>query len=234
MKIKRNLLLALALSSGVAHANMVNSNLSGFTAIGSAELSSVDYINNQDKGAAFQANRIQAVPGSGGNTSVVNMADTWNIHDGVHNNAYSGVSTVVNGLIAGRTYALSFYESAANRTPAGSGNPSFTTTGANTTLYWAVSLGGGLVVNSTRVTMDTSKDYALPWTLVTVNVTAGAGNNLLQFLANSTLGVSPEPLLLLGNVVLTTSNLPEPNIIWLLFSGVLAASIGLKRRNTTV
>ncbi len=232
--MKRHLMLALLmLSSGLAQANLVNSNLSGFTAIGSAELSSVDYINNQDTGAAFQANRIQAIPGSGGSTSVVNMADTWNIYDGINHTSYSGVATVVNGLIAGQTYALSFYESAANRTPAGSGNAGFTTTGVTTKLFWAVSLGGGITINSTQVTIDTSRDYALPWALVTMNITAGAGNNLLKFLANSTLGVAPEPLLLLGNVTLTKT-VPEPNIIWLLFSGVLAASMCLKRRNSAI
>jgi hypothetical protein len=233
MKLNIILALALAVSSNLVHADFVNSNLSGFSTIGSAELSSVDRINAQDKGAAFQANPIQAIPGSGGNTSIVNMADTWFIYDGVKNLNHSGVKTTVSGLTAGQSYILSFYEAAASRTPAGSGNPGFTTTNVTTLLYWAISLGGGSVINSTQILVDTSKDYATSWTKVNLNITAGSADSVLTFLANSTLGVAPEPLLLLGNVSLAKT-VPEPSIIWLLFSGVLVSLVGLNRRNTTV
>ena len=217
MKLKTLLSLVITLTSTFSvHANtLVNSDLSGFSTFGNAGLGSVDAANAQTPlNPAFTA-----VPGSASTSTANDIGVAWYL-----TGSSGGISTTVNGLIAGDSYALTFYEAAANRTFGFDGNNAYNGVG----LYWKATLGGdtGTVVGSDTVA-TTALDAATPWKEVTETFVATGATEVLSFLAQADAAVAPEPILLIGDVTLTP--VPEPSVIWLLFSGMISL-FGLKRR----
>jgi hypothetical protein len=216
--------LALMLS-GVAHAaSLVDSSLATWSAFGNSSIYTWSLYSSTE-----QSGLPTPLPASPAGTSN-DVGFSWYL-----TNSSSGMQTYAN-VVQGQTYTLSYYEAAADRTAYGSTPPA---SSIGKPFGWDVTLG-----NQTLTTVSTtSSDIAIPsagsytpWTLVTLTFVANAtGNELLKFLGDSTVAVSPEPILLLNDVSLVASSnghqtVPEPNILWLIFAGVMIAA-GMKQRS---
>lgn len=120
-------------------------------------------------------------------------------------------SQVINGLTAGDTYALTFYQSADQQN--GISTPF--------TENWQVSLGAQTQYSATM-------NYpATPWSLQTLNFTASSSSEVLSFLADGPTGVPP--VALLGDVSLTQVT-PEPSYYVAIGLGMIALFAMVWRR----
>jgi hypothetical protein len=119
----------------------------------------------------------------------------------------------INGLVVGATYALSFYQAAAQQQGY---------SGATSDRF-QVSLGAQTQLSD--VMSNPSQDFT-PWAKQTLNFTATSVSELLSFLAQSPSGGAP-PFALLDGVSLTQT--PEPATVWMLGGALLALSAGIRK-----
>jgi hypothetical protein len=135
--------------------------------------------------------------------------------------SYSGaISQTINGLTAGHSYVVSFYQAAGQQ---------YGFTGP-TTEQWSVSLGSGPA--------QLSSLYSLPqggvgaWESQSMTFTADGTSDVLTFLAEGTPGGAP-PISFLDGVSLNASA-PEPAAWALMTLGVAALGAAMRRRRTAV
>jgi hypothetical protein len=122
----------------------------------------------------------------------------------------------VNGLVAGNTYALTFYWAGAQQ---------YTYSGA-TTESFTVSLGGQTL--NTATVNDASHGFT-GWTKVVFNYTATASSEVLSFLANGTPNGEP-PFSMLDGVDLEQTSVPEPSSLALMAGGLGLLGFTFARR----
>lgn len=130
------------------------------------------------------------------------------------------ISQSISGLTAGKSYTLSFYEAADNRS---------TTTFAPGSMFWNVSLGNSSV-NSTAITTP-GASTATGWTQVSLNFVATSATEALTFAAKSTGAVAPEPLLLLDGVHMAQA-VPEPSTYAMMLAGLAVVGSLVRRRQS--
>jgi hypothetical protein len=124
------------------------------------------------------------------------------------------LSQTISGLVPGNTYALGFYQGAAQQKG---------TTGP-TTEQWQVSLGSQ-TIESTLMS-NPSQGYT-PWMPQILNFTATNSSEVLSFLAQGTPAGEP-PVVLLSNVSLTA--VPEPVSLSILGIPLVAVVAARRRR----
>jgi hypothetical protein len=128
------------------------------------------------------------------------------------------ISQTINGLVAGKTYALSFYWAGAQQ--AGY-------TGA-TTDQLLVSLGAQTV--DTSILNVASQGFS-GWTQTTLDFTATGTSELLSFLAQGTPAVTDPPFALLDGVDLEQVTPPAPDVASTLgLFGFAAVALGFAGR----
>jgi len=142
---------------------------------------------------------------------------------------YSGtLSQTLTGLIVGKVYSLSFYQSAGQQT----GNS------GNSTDFWKVTFtkaGGGATYNTfgsasqNAITVTSASTTSPGWQQVTYTFTASATSEVLNFLSVGASGVPPY-LFLDGVDVEVASSVPEPGTLSLLLAGLMALPLA-RRRN---
>jgi hypothetical protein len=128
----------------------------------------------------------------------------------------SSIFQTIGGLNLGQTYALSFYQAAAQQ--AGSGGA--------TTEQWQVSLGADTQFSTL---MNNPSGGFTPWNLQTVTFTATSSSEVLNFLSVGGPSGLP-PIVLLADVSLTP--VPEPASLVLLggMGGLLVIAMRRRRR----
>jgi hypothetical protein len=221
MKTIKNLSIiagaALLAFSGAAFSQTVNNGtfagvdqgtIAGWNYSGNIGLRSVESINDQ-MGAGAVA--IVAPPGGTLQSTVV---QAWAVSA-----SPDMISQTISGLVAGNTYTLSFVEAAANRSDVV----------YNGLVNWGVSLGGQ-TLQSTAIAIPGAFG-ASSWISNSLTFTANATSEVLQFLAQSSVGVAPEPVLLLDNVSISpVAAVPEPGTYALMLAGLGAIGFIAKRR----
>jgi hypothetical protein len=187
-------------------------------------------------------------PGYCGNLQSVNqptapMGDltngyTPNLHNPTGQNFYymdgdpqfdtGSLYQTINGLKAGETYTLTFFDAFVNENAGTVGN----------TDYWSVSLGGtvtpggnhvtgGQVDNTSPVTVDPG---GTDWAPVTMSFTATSASEILAFTA---VGTGFPPFALVQDVVLTSAA-PEPAEWVLMIAGIGGVGAALRARRRKV
>jgi PEP-CTERM motif len=124
---------------------------------------------------------------------------------------------LINGLVAGQTYELSFYQAASQQQ--GQLGP--------TTEQWQVSLGAQTQTSSLMNLPGppgAAPDFA-PWNQQTLIFTASAASEMLTFLA---LGTGAPPIALLDGVSLNAT--PEPSCLLLIGAGLVGLAAVYRRR----
>jgi hypothetical protein len=126
------------------------------------------------------------------------------------------ISQTINGLTAGKQYAVSFWYAGAQQY------------GFNgvTTEQWLVSLGGQQL--STSVLTDPSNGFT-GWQYTTLTFTATATTETLSFLAAGTPNGEP-PFSLLDGVSMSQVAAPEPASMAMLMTGLIAIGAVARRR----
>ena len=115
------------------------------------------------------------------------------------------VTQTINGLTAGQSYTLSFYQA---------GGQQYGESG-QTNQYWQVTLGSD---TQTSAVMAVPSQGVFPWEVQTLTLTADNTSDVLSFLAVGSGGVPP--MVFLADPDLE-SNVPEPSA-FLLLAGVAA------------
>jgi hypothetical protein len=137
-------------------------------------------------------------------------------------NYTSVLSQTINGLVAGHTYSLSFYQAGAQQ--AGLFGP--------TTRYWNVSLGG---MSQASASMFVPSQGFAAWQLQTMTFTASMASEVLSFYAVGSPAVPP--IALLSGVSLVDST-PTPTpaswALWLSGAGILGVLARHRRRSRTL
>ncbi len=132
--------------------------------------------------------------------------------------SYAGaISQTVSGLTAGTAYQLTFDWATGQ----------FSGYSGITKETWDVTFGG--VMQSTE-TVTTASHGSTPWHTATMNFVASSSQQLLSFLADGTPNGEP-PTLLLDNVSLKASNVPEPASMVMLATGLAAIGFVKRRRS---
>jgi hypothetical protein len=132
--------------------------------------------------------------------------------------SYSGaISQAINGLIAGQSYKVTFYQAAGQQ--AGFTGP--------TTEQWAVSLGGDTQTSST---FSLAQAATGDWQKQTMTFKATGASEVLSFLAQGTPNGAP-PISFLDGVSLTAA-VPEPATWSLMIVGLGLMGGALRRRRT--
>jgi hypothetical protein len=188
--------------------------------------------------------------GNGGNNialayNINNVGCTSPVPNSGCQSSNSGVYTSTTAaLVTGQTYTLSYFESAVDRFGFGTGTvPNYSqvwATGA--TIGWDVTLGGQTIatdiINGIQTPAPGERSDWVQQT-VTFTYTGPSGIQVLKFIGDSSPSVLPEPIVNLNCVNLVSGStaqsscgsVPEPNILWLLFAGVMGAAVlKLKRR----
>lgn len=124
-----------------------------------------------------------------------------------------GITQNVAGLQVGQTYQLRFYSMS-----------NHTNQNANARQQWRVSFGG-----ETQFSQQTFSSATANWVQSTLNFTATATTQALTFVAEFLPGSYPE-ILNIDGIVLTAATVPEPDVAWLLSSGLLAMGFLARRR----
>ena len=128
----------------------------------------------------------------------------------------SALSQTITGLTPGHTYALTFYQAAAQQNGL---------TGA-TTENWKVTLGSS--VQQSAVMNNASKGF-VPWTKQTLTYTATLATAVLTFLSQGTPAGEP-PISLLANVSLVDATvIPEPAALSLLGAGLFGLMVARRK-----
>lgn len=136
----------------------------------------------------------------------------------------SPIQQMINGLTAGQSYTLSFYQASGQQR----GQNFF---GA-TTEQWQVSFGSDTQYSTL---MNTPSHGSIGWNLQTMTFTASSASELLQFVALGGPNGVP-PMVLLDGVSLNPGNpssqgsVPEPTTAALIGLGLLALPIAAKLR----
>jgi len=155
----------------------------------------------------------------------------------------SGVYTSTTAaLVQGETYTLSYFESAVDRFGFGT-VPNYSEVWApGATIGWDVTLGGQTIATDTSNGIQTpAPGERSDWVQQTVTFIydGPSGIQVLRFIGDSSPSVLPEPIVNLNCVNLVSGStaqsscgsVPEPNILWLLFAGVMGVAVlKLKRR----
>jgi len=131
----------------------------------------------------------------------------------------STISQMINGLTSGDTYALTFYQGAAQENGA---------SGA-TTEKWQVTFGTSGTQTSTL--MNNASGGVVSWNSQTLDFVANSTSEALTFLAVGTPTNEP-PVVLLADVSLTDQSVPEPSDVSLLGAGILGLLV-LRRHKTS-
>jgi hypothetical protein len=160
-----------------------------------------------------------AGPANGSANGITGSPDGGNFMAFDSDPAFHGTfSQTINGLVAGQTYALSFY--------AGGGEE----VGGNTptTTAFTVSLGSD---SFTTPTISTPAAGFSPWQLETTSFVASSSSELLSFLATGGPGGEP-PYALLDGVTLTgaTAAVPEPAAWAMMLAAVGGIGFMARRR----
>ncbi|MBV8123781.1 MAG: PEP-CTERM sorting domain-containing protein [Burkholderiaceae bacterium] len=156
-----------------------------------------------------KADLLSSSPGNPGG----NVLGTWYVSQ--QNDV---ISQNISGLTVGKSYTVSFYEAADNRS---------TSTYTPGSMYWNVSLGSSSA-NSTAIATP-GASAASGWTQVSLNFVASSATEALTFAAKSTSAVAPEPLLLLDGVSLAQA-VPEPSTSAMMLAGVAIVGSLVRRR----
>ena len=154
-------------------------------------------------------------PGDGSANGLTNSPTGGNFFaaDGAYE--IGPLQQMINGLVAGQSYNLSFDWAGAQQ---------YAFTGV-TTEAWQVSLGNA--TQTTQILTDPSHGFT-GWYSTTFTFVATGSNELLSFLALGTPAGEP-PFSLLDNVSLTAA-VPEPGTLWAMLIGGLALLFIAKRR----
>jgi hypothetical protein len=197
--------------------SLISPNLSGFVANSSDGngVYSANFLNAQEP----RENPINSIV-TGENNSVANIGAIGDLSLG------SYLYKAVTGLVVGQTYQLTFSEAAANRAVFPGGNTQWNAN-LNIAAYFQT-------LNGVKSDAIESPNMASPnpnvfsgWQSVSGTLKATATTEYLIFLGQSSVSVSPEPIVLFTNASLTPT--PEPEIIWMFSTGLAVLSI-VKRR----
>ncbi|MGI4798744.1 MAG: DUF642 domain-containing protein [Janthinobacterium lividum] len=131
-------------------------------------------------------------------------------------NFRGAISQTVSGLTAGTAYQLTFDWATGQ----------FAGYSGNTTEAWNVSFGNA---SQSTETINTASHGSSPWHTATMNFVASSSQQVLSFLANGTPNGEP-PTLLLDNVNLHASAVPEPASMAVLATGLAAVGFVRRRR----
>jgi PEP-CTERM motif-containing protein len=129
----------------------------------------------------------------------------------------SAITQNITGLIAGKTYAVSF---------AWAGAQQYTYRGA-TTDEWTVNLGSVAGTSQTTKLLSLPDEGASAWMNQTFNFVATTSTELLSFLATGTPAGVP-PFALLANVSVT--QVPEPASLTIMVTGLVGLIAAARRR----
>jgi PEP-CTERM motif len=192
-------------TSGVA-------NIAGWNATGTISTRTVQSMNDQMGAGSVSI----AAPAGGTLDSTVVQA--WFLSAN-----QDSISQTISGLTIGDQYTVSFDEAVANRSA----------DVFNGSVDWSVSLGSQTLA---------SNGIAIPgafgasaWIGNSLTFTANATSEVLAFLAQSSVGVAPEPILLLDNVSISNASVaavPEPGTYALMLAGLGAVGFIAKRRKS--
>jgi hypothetical protein len=138
-------------------------------------------------------------------------------------NYQAGISQTISGLLANRTYTLSFYYTGVQES-----GFSGSTTG-NWQVAYGPTSGSTTTVNTASVTIPSASPV---WTLQQISFTTGSGtggtSEFISFLAAGP-GSTQPPFMLLADVSLTLFNVPEPATLMLFGTGLLTL-VGTRAR----
>jgi hypothetical protein len=185
-------------------------NIAGWNSTGAISTRVLSSLNDQPGQGVVS---LAAPPGGSMDSTVV---QAWYL-----SGSPDSISQSISGLTIGKQYTITFDEAAANR-----GSTLY-----NGTLDWQVSFGGH-TLKSDALTIP-GVDGATSWVANSLTFTADAATEVLAFLAQSSVGVAPEPILLLDNVSISSAAVaavPEPGTYALMFAGLGIMGFVAKRR----
>jgi hypothetical protein len=170
----------------------------------------IDSLNDQ-----FGTNSV-SIPASPGGSLHSTVVQAWFI-----SGSHPTLSQSISGLTIGNQYTVSFDDLVSNRSA----------DAINGAFSWSVSLGGE-THESTGIAIPKAWGSS-DWLHNTISFTATSTTEVLKFLANSTIGVAPEPIFLLDNVSIsntTVAAVPEPETYALMLAGLGLVGFAAKRR----